>query len=240
MTTGVQTLFPGLPKAVELYRDGPVVGHDKAWNYICNTGRKWVGKPCDKVELLAESMAALCSPYVGGPLPDAKTADRLGEVLWLSEYVEFAEKWSFSPASCYKLTNVKALGIVAALDVLMCNIDRHEANVLVWKSESEGYFFKAIDFGKGQMAMPGTFEPTQPLAPNGIYLSVPKRFISSDARAAAKTLSKLPPHAIDRVINGAAQAASAESEVMGLIRENFTERLRILETLTDDFLGGLP
>jgi len=108
----------------------PVENATGAEYTVDEQGRRWVSKvPHERRELLAEALGWLLSGALEVPTPNSAIYVKDGTTSWLSEVIEPVVHWT--PARAQYLVNPDDLGKIVAIDAIIGNFDRHDANLLL-------------------------------------------------------------------------------------------------------------
>ncbi len=205
-------------------------------------GGKWWAKSRDDMlwnGMLAEATFFALAQCVGAAVPRAAVADvpDMGWC-WLSRHVEYTAHWRDKNPESF--ANADAVGAAVALDALLHNEDRHEANVLVQVLDGTWRLLWWIDADVAAVSTPAE------LAAKGLAPPDPRRKhvrglpisqLHAGAVAAAVALSRFDK--IDELAEACTVCARAPATERGRLAAVLRTRLGAAPQIVDAYLDTL-
>lgn len=205
-------------------------------------GGMWWAKSRDDMlwnGMLAEATFSGLAQYLGAAVPPAAAADvpDMGWC-WLSQNVDSAAHWRYENPESFG--NADAVGAAVALDAVLHNEDRHEANVLVEFIDRTERRLWWIDADVAAVSTPGE------LAAKGLSPPDPRRKhvrglpisqLRAGAVAAANTLSRLDN--LDEIAEACTVCARAPAAERGKLAAALRTRLGAAPAIVAAYLEAL-
>lgn len=234
-------IFPNRIHQVRSLVDGRPVGvfhtHDATYA-MDERGARWVRKRVENTdweELLSECLAALFAEAAKAPVPSPGVYLVAGEESFLSALIpDVVSHWF--PARMAEVQNLRELGSVVALDVLLFNEDRHAGNILLATGSSGGLRCWGIDFGAALVGWPQDFASRVEEVPRGDRLArgVPLDLLWEPALSTANGLARTPTPLVRSFVREA--CGYADSDESELLADALERRLLKLPELVACFL----
>lgn len=205
-------------------------------------GRLWWAKAHEDMlwnGMLAEATFCALARVVDAAVPDGALAHVPGMGwCWLSRDVESVAHWSdVSPEG---FGNADRVGAAIALDAVLHNEDRHEANVLVQIVDATERQLWWIDADVAAVSTPGslTAKGLAPPDPRRMHIrGLPISQLHAGAAAAAAALSRFAT--IDQIAHACALSARAPTAEHGKLAAALRTRLAAAPQIVDDYLDSL-
>jgi hypothetical protein len=213
---------------------GSMKEHDRAKYYESDDGLRWVGKPCEPKELFVEVLAHTIGHRLN--LPVLRFATCRTDGIFLTQAVETPTHWVKD--RMVEISNLREMGGVLLLDLLVYNHDRHDQNVLLDMEETPKIW--AIDFGKAkaQNVMEFSDGEVEVFDPSGVYLEIPSRIYLEGARSCLDEISALSPEFFRNSV-GIAVESSGLTYSFDTVVEVLIYRAKNMEDLLAEFEGRL-
>lgn len=220
--------------SASLHMVGSVHLHERAKYYISQDGLRWVGKECDPKELFVEVLAHTLGHSLNLPVLDFAISRE--NHLFLTRALDLPTHWT--KERMVEISNLKDIGGVLLLDLLIYNHDRHDQNVLLDMDDPPRIW--AIDFGKAKAQWVLEFGDDQEdvFDPSGVYLKIPSRLYLEDARSRLDEMTKLTAEFF-RISVEKAVASSGLTYSFDTVVEALIYRAKNMEDLLAEFEGRL-
>lgn len=200
---------------------------------IDENGRRWVRKPANKGELLAECVGWGLSKLLGVPTPACGVHLAGSQSSFLSEMIEDVLHWD--PARVQEMRRVEDLGAMIALDAIIANGDRNVGNILFRPSPRELDVF-SIDLANADVGSPTIFEGlgTDAPEPRQLVPDIPVPLVAAGARECALRAAGLDEDALVERVREACHIAGEPS--VQLIRDSLFRRCQAAPAIVDGYL----
>lgn len=205
---------------IEQLQDAPKLGdvvpvrHQAGARYALADSRHWVWKrklAIGEHGMLGEALGWIWSRELGLPVPDAAIylPGEYTEDCWLSEVVEGVRHWR---ADKVPLENIRELGAILALDVVLMNADRHDGNILLQPRVEDGrevWKVWGIDMGNAKVGVVDEFLDVDDELPSIEKLpdDLPFEILDDSALEAAKEIAGLDGQFITKSVHEACSVA---------------------------------
>lgn len=189
-----------LPLALKIskYSSFYVIGKfdDRVSRVLTKDGRTWSCKSVNAHQILGEALGYLFSDVmdITAPRPGAVVVD--AGMFWLSELIPNCSHCD--PSRGDELEDLSGLGRLLALDLLICNHDRHQKNLLIDYEAPPNCL--AIDFEKCHLWTPGMMEIDEYMEPGESYCVLEWEVILRHAREFSQGLVSVVDQHVDTVL----------------------------------------